>query len=124
MLILTAFVRTTNEEAEAWAQNAAFRREILNKPWVISEQDERRAKRGAEGHEARQRAKDNQRREKKRLLEESKKRRVQQTERQAKPEKCKGHKHEAVGHGVRDGQRKPEPKARRRERRSRAQREE
>lgn len=59
---LTAFVRTTNEEAEAWAQTAAFRRDILSKPWVVSEQDERRARRKAEGHEERQRARDEQRR--------------------------------------------------------------
>ncbi len=59
---LTAFVRTTNEEAEAWAQTAAFRRDILSKPWVVSEQDERRARRKAEGHEERQRARNEQRR--------------------------------------------------------------
>ena len=81
--IFIAFVRTTNEEAEAWAQNATFRQDVLNKPWVISEQDERKARRKAEGHEARQRAKDDQRREKKRLPEESKKRRVRQQRTQA-----------------------------------------
>lgn len=32
-------VRTTNEEAEAWAQNAAYRRDILSKPWVMSDDD-------------------------------------------------------------------------------------
>lgn len=74
---LTAFVRTTNEEAEAWAQTAAFRRDILSKPWVVSEQDERRARRKAEGHEERQRARDVQRRKILHVEEAQKRRRRQ-----------------------------------------------
>ena len=77
--VLTAFIRSTNEEAEAWAQYAAFKRDILSKPWIVSEQDERMAKRKAEGHEARQKVRDELRR-KRRLVKEGEERRIRKTE--------------------------------------------
>ncbi|KAK4691823.1 hypothetical protein P7C71_g5261, partial [Lecanoromycetidae sp. Uapishka_2] len=46
---LTSIVHTTNEEAGAWAENTAFRHDILNVPWIVSERNEKRAKREAEG---------------------------------------------------------------------------
>lgn len=42
-------VKTTNEEVAAWAENTTFHRNILDKAWIISGEDERRAKREAEG---------------------------------------------------------------------------
>lgn len=58
-LLIAAIVRTTNEEAAAWAENTAFRHDILNHPWIVSEHDEKRAKRKAEGldHERKMRDK-------------------------------------------------------------------
>ncbi|KAM0801416.1 hypothetical protein BDR22DRAFT_820552 [Usnea florida] len=46
-----SIIRTTNEEVAAWAENSAFRREILSRPWVVEEGDEKRARRKAEGLE-------------------------------------------------------------------------
>lgn len=66
----TATIRTTNEEAAAWAENTAFRREILSTPWVVSEKDEKRAKRNAEGLDREKRAREE--REKRKRREEEK----------------------------------------------------
>ena len=51
-------MHTTNEEAAAWAENTAFRKGILDTPWIISEKDERRAKRKAEGLDERKRTRE------------------------------------------------------------------
>lgn len=51
-----AIIRTTNEEAAAWAETTAFRKEILGKPWDVSEADEKRARRKAEGLDREKRA--------------------------------------------------------------------
>ncbi|ORY12856.1 hypothetical protein BCR34DRAFT_481987 [Clohesyomyces aquaticus] len=37
-------VRTTNEEAQAWAQTAKFKREVLSKPWRLTSVEHRRIK--------------------------------------------------------------------------------
>ncbi|KAL9132358.1 MAG: hypothetical protein Q9175_006471 [Cornicularia normoerica] len=63
-------IRTTNEETAAWAENTAFRREILSTPWVVSEKDEKRAKRKAEGLDREKRAREE--REKRKRREEEK----------------------------------------------------
>ena len=47
-------MRTTNEEAQAWAENAAYRRDILNTPWVISEADMKKYERGVRREHRRQ----------------------------------------------------------------------
>lgn len=81
-LSLQAFVRTANEESEAWAQCAAFRRNILDKPWEITDQDQLRAKRRADGKEERRRARGEQKK-KARLLEDAQKLRKRKELRQA-----------------------------------------
>ncbi|MCJ1471041.1 hypothetical protein MMC07_009689 [Pseudocyphellaria aurata] len=40
---------STNEEVASWAETSAFRRDVLNVPWVLKEQDLKRAARKAEG---------------------------------------------------------------------------
>ncbi|KAL2046824.1 hypothetical protein N7G274_000842 [Stereocaulon virgatum] len=55
-------IRTTNEEAAAWAENTAFRRDILNIPWVVSEKDEERARRKAEGLDREKKAREDRKR--------------------------------------------------------------
>jgi hypothetical protein len=109
---LTAFVRTTNEEAEAWAQTAAFRRNILSKPWVVSEQDERRARRNAEGHEDRQRVRDEQRRKILHVEEAQKRRRRQkgQSERKVGGHDGDERREKAVSRGHGDKERKSKAK--------------
>ncbi len=42
-------VRSTSEEAAAWAENLEFRRDILVKPWIVAEEEIRAARREAEG---------------------------------------------------------------------------
>lgn len=110
----TAVVRTTNEEAEAWMQSAVFKRDILSKPWIISEQDEKRARRKAEGHEAKQRSRDEQKK-KRRLLKETQKRRERQKERQAERDESGVARREKVLHGHHDREVKPKKEADRKE---------
>ena len=44
-----SIIYTTNEEVTAWADNSAFRKDVLENPWVLSVKEERQAKRKAEG---------------------------------------------------------------------------
>ncbi|KAL9103589.1 MAG: hypothetical protein Q9163_001391 [Psora crenata] len=46
-----AIIRTTNEECAAWAENAAFLKDTLDKPWIVQDKEERRAKRKAKGRD-------------------------------------------------------------------------
>lgn len=62
-----SIIRTTNEEAAAWAENTDFHSSVLDIPWVVNEKDEKRAKRKAEGLDREQRAKAERR--KKRTIE-------------------------------------------------------
>ena len=41
-----SIVRTTDEEAQAWADTAAFRQNILAKPWVLSPEELKRIEKG------------------------------------------------------------------------------
>jgi len=59
-----AIVHTTNEEIATWAENTAFRRDILDHPWVVSEHDEKRAKRKAEGLDRERKVRDERKRRK------------------------------------------------------------
>ena len=67
-----AIIRTTNEEAAAWAENTAFRKEILSKAWVVSEEDEKRARRKAEGLDREKRAREERKKRKRRDEERGK----------------------------------------------------
>ncbi|KAL8738637.1 MAG: hypothetical protein Q9181_000583 [Wetmoreana brouardii] len=83
-------VRTTNEEGSAWTENAIFYRDILGKPWVVSEREQQQAKREAEGVKREREA----RKERKRRRKE----REEQRERKAKGEeecrsRVKSHHH-------------------------------
>lgn len=42
-------VKSTTEEAAAWAENLDFRRNVLAKPWIVKEDEMRAARREAEG---------------------------------------------------------------------------
>ncbi|KAL8694386.1 MAG: hypothetical protein Q9218_000952 [Villophora microphyllina] len=42
-------IRTTNEEAVAWTENATFYKDILSKHWIVSEQSQQEAKAEAMG---------------------------------------------------------------------------
>ena len=44
-----SILKTTNDEAYAWAENTDFREGVLSKPWVVSKKDEEQARRKAEG---------------------------------------------------------------------------
>ncbi|KAL8788099.1 MAG: hypothetical protein Q9213_001857 [Squamulea squamosa] len=65
-----SLIHTTNEEATAWAENATFHKNILYKPWVVSENHQRRAKRKAEGVEQEREVKKRRRRRRKELAED------------------------------------------------------
>ena len=45
-------VRSTSQEVQLWEKRAQFHRDILDKPWVLSESDIRRARRRAKRDEA------------------------------------------------------------------------
>ncbi|KAL9075871.1 MAG: hypothetical protein Q9161_001264 [Pseudevernia consocians] len=72
LLERVSIIRTTNEEAAAWAENTAFRKEILSRPWVVSEEDEKRARRKAEGLDREKRAREERKRRKRREEEQGK----------------------------------------------------
>ena len=59
-----AIVHTTNEEIANWSETTAFRRDILDYPWVVSEHDEKRAKRKAEGLHRERKVRDERKRRK------------------------------------------------------------
>ncbi|KAL9043920.1 MAG: hypothetical protein Q9214_002909 [Letrouitia sp. 1 TL-2023] len=44
MLERIFLIRTTTEEAAAWAEYSALHKKVLSKPWVVSKEEERRAK--------------------------------------------------------------------------------
>ncbi|KAL8659899.1 MAG: hypothetical protein Q9226_000193 [Calogaya cf. arnoldii] len=60
-----SLVRTTNEEATAWVENATFHQEVLCKPWVVSERDQWRAKNKAAGLDKERKAKKERKRRRK-----------------------------------------------------------
>ncbi|KAI4278268.1 MAG: hypothetical protein LQ337_001149 [Flavoplaca oasis] len=62
-----SLVRTTNEEAIAWVENATFHKEVLCKPWVVSERQQWRAKEKAAGLDREREAKKERKRRKKDL---------------------------------------------------------
>ncbi|CAF9931613.1 MAG: hypothetical protein HETSPECPRED_008144 [Heterodermia speciosa] len=72
---LTGIIRTTNEEVSTWNDSITFRRNVLSKPWVLTDQEERRAKRKAEGYEAKKKAREEHNR-KKAVLDEKARRRA------------------------------------------------
>lgn len=62
---ITALVRTTNEEASAWAENSTFYKDILSKPWVVSERRQQQARIEAEGVKREREARKERKRKKK-----------------------------------------------------------
>ena len=72
---ITGIIRTTNEEASAWNEKATFQKNVLSIPWVLTDQEERRAKRKAEGYEAKKKAREEHNR-KKAILDEKARRRA------------------------------------------------
>ncbi|KAI4114997.1 MAG: hypothetical protein LQ345_004321 [Seirophora villosa] len=77
-------VRTTNEEAGAWAENVDFRQKTLSQPWFVSEREEQQARIEAEGVEREREARKEKRRRHKALEEKKKKKKKKQHEREAK----------------------------------------
>lgn len=47
-----ASLRSTTQELALWEKRAKFRREVLDKPWVLGNRDIRRCRKEAEGSEA------------------------------------------------------------------------
>ncbi|KAL8915113.1 MAG: hypothetical protein Q9171_000416 [Xanthocarpia ochracea] len=64
-----SLVRTTSEEVTAWAENAAFYKNVMGKPWVVTERDQRRAKNQAAGLEQEREAKKERKQRRKGLKE-------------------------------------------------------
>ena len=91
-----AIIRTTNEEVAAWAENTAFRHSVLDKAWVVGEEEEKRARRKAEGLD-----RERQRRRRKRRDEEEG--RERETGKPAVAGKEKRRAREE-GHGRREGE--------------------
>lgn len=59
-----AVIHTTNEEVSSWAETTAFHTDILDNPWVVSERDEKRARRKAEGLDRERKTRDYRKRSK------------------------------------------------------------
>ncbi|KAL8797171.1 MAG: hypothetical protein Q9195_000638 [Heterodermia aff. obscurata] len=93
-------VRTTNEEASAWSKTATFRRKVLSIPWVLADQEERRAKRKAEGYEAKRKAREEHNRKKAVLDEEARRRAAKR----AKLQRLPGEKEQGLAGDHNDGQ--------------------
>lgn len=95
----TAVVRTTNEEAGAWAENATFHNEILSTPWVVSERKQQEARIEAEGLKREREARRDRKRRKKALEEkgERKARREQERGRRDKSGRGDGEKKRETG---------------------------
>ena len=101
-LTLLAIIHTTNEEAAAWAENTAFRKEVLAKPWVVGEEDEERARRKAEGLDREKRAREERKRRKRREEDEKGKRAAAEKEKRGGERKWRGD-----GRGWRDSEAGP-----------------
>ena len=82
---ITGIIRTTNEEASAWTEMATFREKVLSIPWVLTDQEERRAKRKAEGYEAKKKAREEHNRKKAVLDQKKRRRAVKRAEAQRLP---------------------------------------
>ncbi len=57
-----SILHTTSEEATAWAESTAFRKDILDIPWTVSNGDEQLARKRAEGLDREQKAKEKRKR--------------------------------------------------------------
>lgn len=101
-LTLLAIIHTTNEETAAWAENTAFRNEVLAKPWVVGEEDEERARRKAEGLDREKRAREERKRRKRRGEDEKGKRAATEKEKRRGERKWRGD-----GRGWRDSEAGP-----------------
>lgn len=93
MCPLQALVRTTTEEATAWAENATFYQEVLCKPWVVNDRAQLRAKKKAAGLDKEREAKKERKRRKRESTEKREggfpkdQERSRFTERQREPHK-------------------------------------
>ncbi|KAL8741136.1 MAG: hypothetical protein Q9184_008420 [Pyrenodesmia sp. 2 TL-2023] len=79
-------VRTTNEEASAWAENATFYDEILSKPWVVGERKQQEARVEAEGVKRERQARRDRKRRKK-APEEKEERKARREQERGRGEK-------------------------------------
>ena len=98
--ICAAIIGTTNEEAAAWAENTVFRKEILGKPWVVSKEDEERARRKAEGLDRERRAREERKKRKRREQGEGKRIALEKEKRRAemkRREEEQGRREDATG---------------------------
>lgn len=82
----TALVRTTNEEASAWAESATFCNDILSKPWIVSECNQQQARIEAEGVK-REREVRRERKRRKKALEEKEERKARREQGRSRKEK-------------------------------------
>ena len=81
-VIKIVVVRSTDEEVRCWGEVGAFRKEVLNVPWVVSQEEEerlrkkqeRRTRKGKHGKE------DDERRKKRKLKEREKQKKRKQEE--------------------------------------------
>ncbi|KAL8920109.1 MAG: hypothetical protein Q9208_006462 [Pyrenodesmia sp. 3 TL-2023] len=94
-----SLVRTTNEEASAWVENATFYKDILNKPWIVSERKQQEARIEAEGVKREREARRDRKRRKKAFeeKEERKARREQERGRREKSGRGDGEKKRETG---------------------------
>lgn len=72
---LIALIPTTNDEITTWAETNSFRESILMIPWIISPQDEERARKKSEGIE--------EENEKKKIRAEKRKKKQEEKKREA-----------------------------------------
>lgn len=68
-------IRSTTEEVRTWMENSAFRRDVLDRPWVVSAEDQRRLKKEAEGQEDKESRRERWKRRRRREEERRRKRR-------------------------------------------------
>ena len=69
-------VKDTAEEARCWAENTAFTRDVLEKPWVVGDEEERKWRRRAEGRGSGERRKRKEEKEERRKRESAREGRI------------------------------------------------
>ncbi|KAL8702169.1 MAG: hypothetical protein Q9224_000131 [Gallowayella concinna] len=76
-----SLVRTTNEEAALWVDNATFHTDVLSRPWVVSDHEQRLAKDKAAGVDRKRKAKEERRRKTKEAEDRCGRRRQEEQDR-------------------------------------------
>ena len=114
----------TKKPPSAWAENIAFRKSILNNPWSVSDKDEKRVRKKAEGLDCERKARDERKKRKENAERDGKlnalqKRRQKALEESRRAEKERERQEEVVRLAAEREKKEPDKERREQERRLR-----